>query len=97
MRTRSQVFDEGDVVEVPNYQFFIPLYYITKPLNRQIEPYAWISIDYQSLGRLVFLVYFARLAFQAYSALAQRPGLWRSKGRMPNAVPVAVRTLGRVV
>jgi hypothetical protein len=56
---RSQVFDEGDVVGVPNYQIFMPLHYITKPLNRQIEPYEWISIDYQSLGRQALLVYFA--------------------------------------
>ncbi len=47
------------------------LYYITKPLNRQIGPYEWISIDYRSLGRRVLLVYFAQLACQAYSALAQ--------------------------
>ena len=59
MRTRSQVFDVGDVVEVPNYQFFKSLHYTTKPLNRQIEPYEWISIDYRSLGRLALLVYSA--------------------------------------
>jgi hypothetical protein len=56
---RSQVFDEGDVVGVPNYQIFMPLHYVTKPLNRQIEPYEWISIDFQSLGRQALLVYFA--------------------------------------
>jgi hypothetical protein len=29
--------DEGDVVEVPNYQF-LTLHYTTKPLDKQIEP-----------------------------------------------------------
>ena len=59
MRTGSQVFDEEDVVEVPNYQF---LYYYIISLNRSTGKSShqqWISIDYQTLGRLALLVYFA--------------------------------------
>ena len=56
---RSQVFDEGDVVEVPNYQYLC--HYII-PLNRstgKLSRISRISIDYLSLGHLALLAYFA--------------------------------------
>jgi hypothetical protein len=59
MRTGSQVFDEGDVVEVPNYQF---LYLYIISLNRSTGKSShkqWISIDYQTLERPALLAYFA--------------------------------------
>ncbi len=63
--------DEGDVIEVPNYQF---LCHSIIPRNRsrgKLSRKKLFSTGYRSLGRLALLAYLALLAIQAYSALVR--------------------------
>ena len=91
VQTRSQVFDEGDVVEVPNYQYLCLFIISRNRSTGKLSRKKLISTGCRSLGHLALL---ALLAFRAYSVLVQARDWLRSKGRMPSAVPGVARTWG---